>query len=447
MRGWTHFLSGIAMASFFPELLADLRMGILLPVITGVYGYLPDFIDFKIRRFLWKRDYEIDPAPWDPHSKIAPMVIPVVEIRPQKRYQFYAIEGIVSKVLIDTGDRLVFTVKDTTGEVRVEAIFEDYKKFKEVYGEIKPGMKIRVPGYVDVDNEGVKLVFADAPHPQYIASMIAKAIDEAFESGKMVTVKVHNIRMAGDVYRRFLIYYDTPTRSIKVYMGPLVTTGGVPIKGTDVPEYRRVGEAQTKYPFIKTYPRPTVIDAFSGPEIGYQKTTLPDGREVVEEVFIPWHRGFSHSFTAGILFALLLAPILILIGYPHVWQLVLASMLGYWMHVIEDQMGFMGNNLFPPLTKNRIPGLMIGPNIYTGMNFATSWLMIALITWNINRFTTPRPIPIPDIPLLLLLAIPTIIIYAYGVWDGIRFRRIHKAYWKYYATLEALSEEEIVGGI
>ena len=73
VRGWTHFLSGIAMASFFPELLADLRMGILLPVITGVYGYLPDFIDFKIRRFLWKRDYEIDPAPWDPHSKIAPM--------------------------------------------------------------------------------------------------------------------------------------------------------------------------------------------------------------------------------------------------------------------------------------------------------------------------------------------------------------------------------------
>ncbi|OYT40962.1 MAG: DNA-binding protein [Desulfurococcales archaeon ex4484_58] len=447
MRGWTHFLSGLAMASFFPELLADLRMGILLPVITGVYGYLPDFIDFKIRRFLWKRDYIVDPAPWDPKLKIAPMTIKVKDVREDKRYQFYALEGVVTSVLSESNDRIIFKLRDDTGEIRVEAFMDDYIRFKKIYGDIKPGDKIRVPGYIDIDNEGLKLVFSDAPHPQYIASMIAKAIDEAYESGRMITVKVFNIRMSGDIYRRFLIHYDMPTRSIKVYIGPLVTTGGVPIKGTEVPEYRRVGEAQTKYPFLKTYPRPTVIDAFSGPEIGYQKTKLPDGREVVEEVFIPWHRGFSHSFTAGILFALLLAPILYLINYHHIWQLVIASMLGYWMHVIEDQLGFMGNNLLPPLTKKRIPGLMLGPNIYTGMNFATSWLMISLITWNINRFTTPRPVPLSDPVFLLILLIPTIVIYSYGVWDSIKFRRLYKVYWKYYATLEALNEEELIGGI
>lgn len=446
MRGWTHFISGIAMASFFPELLADLKAGILLPVITGVYGYLPDFIDFKIRRFLWKRDYEIDPAPWDPKLKIAPRTIKVKDIKPDMQYQFYALEGEIVHYE-DTGEEIILWLKDETGIIKVEAVLEDYERFKKIYGDLEVGTKIRITGYIDSDRGGYKLVFSDAPHPQYIASMIAKAIDEAFETGRMVTVKLHNIRMPGDVYRRYVVYYDTPARTIKVYMGPLVTTGGVPIKGTDVPGYRKIGEAQPKYHFVKTYPRPTVIDAFSGPEIGYRKTKLPDGREVVEEVFIPWHRGFSHSFTAGFLFALALLPFLFLINYPHIWQLFLASMLGYWMHVIEDQMGFMGNNLFPPLTKNRVPGLMLGPNIYTAINFATSWMMISLIIWNINRYTLPRPVPLPDHILLPILLIPTIIIYAYGVWDSIKFRRIHKAYWKYYATLEALEEEETIGGI
>ncbi len=447
MRGWTHFLSGIAMASFFPELLADLRMGILLPVITGVFAYLPDFIDFKFRRFLWKRDYEIDPAPWDPKRKLAPMKINIKDFDLDKRWQLYYIEGTVVSVIEEGNDYIRFRVNDGTGEAIVEAIKEDYERLKRIYGEIKPGLKVRLPGYIDTGDGGIKWVVADAPHPQLIASTIARAIDEAYETGKLVTVKVYNIRMAADVYRRFLIHYDSPTRTIKVYMGPLVTTGGLPIKGTDVPEYRRVGEARTRYPFVKTYPRPTIIDAFNGPEIGYHKIVLPDGREVVEEKFIPWHRGFSHSFTAGAIAALILLPILWLIGYPHYLQLAIAAMLGYWMHVIEDQLGFMGSNLFPPLTKERIPGLMLGPNIYTGMNFATSWLMVSLIIWNINRFTLPRPIPLPDPLLLLILAAPSIIIYGYGVIDSIRFRKLYRAYWKRMAALEALEEQEQVGGL
>ncbi len=460
MRGWTHYLSGVAMATFFPELLYDIRIGILLPVITGAFGYLPDFLDFKFKRFLWKRDYEVDPAPWDPKAKIAPSYISIKDITSDKRYQLYAIRGRVTEVIekSDEEERIVFKIRDATGEIRVEAIKEDYKRLLKIHGDIKPGDTLYVPGYPDIDDKGIKFVVSDAPHPQYIADMVAKAIDEAYEKDRMITIKLHNIRMAGDVYRRYLVYYDSPNRSIKVYMGPLVTTGGAPIKGTDVPEYRRVGERQTRYPFVKVYPRPTVIDAFSGPEVGYHKIKLKDGREVVEEVFIPWHRGFSHSFTGGIVFALLLLPILLAIGFPHAWQLTLAAMLGYWMHVIEDQAGFMGSNLFPPFTKRRIPGLMLGPNYYTAMNFATAWLMVSIIIFNINRFTpqiammatgqpVPKPIPMNDWLLLGLLAIPSIIIYILAVKDGIEFRRLYKAYWKYYAAVEALEEEETVGGI
>ncbi len=435
------------MASFFPELLYDLSHGIMLPIITGAFGYLPDFIDFKFRRFLWKRDYVIDPAPWDPKRKIAPMKIRISELDESKRWQLYYIEGRIVDILERDEERIVFKLADETGTIRVEAIKEDYRRLQRIYGDIKSGMEVRLPGFLDMDEFGRKWVVADAPHPQLIAETIAKAIDEAYEKDKLVTVKIFNIRMAADVYRRFLVHYDSPSRTIKVYMGPLVTTGGLPIKGTDTPEYRRVGEARTRYPFIKVYPRPTIIDAFSGPEIGYRKTVLPDGKEIVEEVFIPWHRGFSHSFTGGIVAALLLMPILWLIGYPHWLQLTIAAMLGYWMHVIEDQLGFMGSNLFPPITKNRIPGLMLGPNIYTGMNFATSWLMIALMTWNINRFAPERPIALPDPLVLLVLAAPSIMIYIYGIYDSIKFRRLYKAYWKQMAALEALEEREEVGGL
>ncbi len=457
MRGWIHYLSGAAMATFFPVLLADLRLGILIPLITAAFGYLPDFLDFKIKKWLFPRHVEIDPAPIDPKTKVAPLTVQIKDLGKYEDYQLIAIKGVVESVDEVSEDRIVFTVNDGTGRVKVEAIREDYLRLKKIYGEIKPGLKIHIPGY-KIQKPGFepRFIASDAPHPQLIASKIAEAIDKAFEENRMIVTKVYNIRLPGDVYRRFLIHYDSPHRTIKVYMGPIVTTGGIPIRGTDVPEYRKVGEAMTKHPFVKLYPRPTVIDAFSGPEIGYRKTVIA-GKEVVEEVFIPWHRGWSHSFTGGAIAALILAGILILIGYPHWFELSIAAMLGWWMHVIEDQLGFMGSVLFPPFQKKRVPGLMIGPNHYTAMNFATAWLMLSLIIWNINRFTptitmmisgvaAPKPIPIDDWLFLLLLIWPSIIIYAYGVWDGIKFRKLYKKYWKYYALMELSEDMETIGG-
>jgi len=49
MRGWTHYFSGLAMATFFPPLLSDLARGVMWPVLAGVAGYLPDFLDFKFK--------------------------------------------------------------------------------------------------------------------------------------------------------------------------------------------------------------------------------------------------------------------------------------------------------------------------------------------------------------------------------------------------------------
>lgn len=464
MRGWTHYLSGLVMASFFTPLLEDLARGVLWPVVAGLYAYLPDFIDFKFRRFLWRRDILIDPAPQDSRLKVSPRRILIKELRPENRWQLYYIEGTVKAVIMREQELVEFVVDDGSGEIKAVAKYEDYRRLQEIIGGVlSVGMRVRVPGYMDFDAEGKPYWnVADAPHPNYIAVLVAKAIDLAYESDKMVTVKIYNIRMPGDVYRRFLIHYDTPNKKIRVLMGPLVSTGGLPIENTGVPFYRMLGEASTKHPFKKVYPRPTIIDAFSGPEIGFSKNSVEG---VVEEEFIPWHRGFTHSFTAGFLFSLILIPILLLLGYGNYLYLALAAMLGYWMHVIEDQMGFMGSVLLPPITKKRVPGLMIGPRIPAAMNFATNWAMISLLVWNLNRnlpLISPGfpkiidltkltgsliPDVIADIVLLVMLLIPTIIIYVLGIIDRAKFIKMLRERVPEKKLEELLEEMEEVGGL
>ncbi len=432
MRGWTHYFSGLAMATFFPPLLSDLARGVMWPVLAGVAGYLPDFLDFKFKKFLWKIDYEVDPAPRDPLKKISPRRVKINELPVAGRWRFYYLEGFIERVIEES---------------------EDYFKLREMFGAsirevASSGKRVRIPGYLDQDEQGnIYWNVADAPHPQLIASVIAEAIDRAYETGRMVTVKLHNIRMPGDFYRRYMIYYKPSTREIMVFMGPLVSTGGLPLEGTMTPEYRRVGIAKTKHPFTKVYPRPTIIDAFSGPEIGFERVG-----DTVEEVFIPWHRGFSHSITGAIVIGGLIGLISLLAGYANWMYLAIASILGFLMHVIEDQLGLMGSVLLPPLTKRRIRGLMLGANKPGLMNFATNWLMIALMTWNLNRYmplidpTLPKIIKLstlvpgitPDMEdalLLLLLALPTIIVYIWGIFD-------RKKYLERIKEVEFLKKEE-----
>ncbi|MFN3268105.1 MAG: hypothetical protein ACK416_02475, partial [Zestosphaera sp.] len=174
---------------------------------------------------------------------------------------------------------------------------------------------------------------------------------------------------------------------------------------------------------------------------------------------------FTHSFTAGFLFSLLLIPILLLLGYGNYLYLALAAMLGYWMHIIEDQMGFMGSVLLPPITKKRVPGLMIGPRIPAAMNFATNWAMISLLVWNLNRNLPlispgfPKIIDltkltgslitdmIADIVLLVMLLFPTTIIYVLGIIDRAKFIKMLKERVPEKKLEELLEEMEEVGGL
>ena len=64
MKGFTHFISGVAIASCFPEAVIAASAGNPLYFILGGFGgILPDTIDFKFVRFLYRVDIEVQPDP------------------------------------------------------------------------------------------------------------------------------------------------------------------------------------------------------------------------------------------------------------------------------------------------------------------------------------------------------------------------------------------------
>jgi len=63
MKGITHFLSGIAAASFIPTVVQQSAQGAWLLALAGACALLPDTLDFKFARFLERPDDVIDPGP------------------------------------------------------------------------------------------------------------------------------------------------------------------------------------------------------------------------------------------------------------------------------------------------------------------------------------------------------------------------------------------------
>jgi membrane-bound metal-dependent hydrolase YbcI (DUF457 family) len=66
MKGLTHFISGVAMGSFIP---AAVRMAnnkidnSLILALGGLFGIMPDTLDFKVGQFFSQADYDVDVDP------------------------------------------------------------------------------------------------------------------------------------------------------------------------------------------------------------------------------------------------------------------------------------------------------------------------------------------------------------------------------------------------
>lgn len=216
--------------------------------------------------------------------------------------------------------------------------------------------------------------------PQAIADQIADAVAAAADHPGLYRLKINTLRRSADQWQQFKIRFDPQLQSVEVELGPVVTTGQVPVPGTYPAEGTSKGWKKLALPIEETYEAVTTVDIFDGPAFGFEKGQ--DGRMQIQ--FLPWHRSWTHSLVIGMILAV---PIGIWLG----WRGGLVAFLAYAVHVLEDQLGFMGSNLFAPFHNKRIPGLHWMRSGDALPNFGTVWFCCLLIFWNCYR-AIPDPI-------------------------------------------------------
>ncbi|MCR4408103.1 MAG: metal-dependent hydrolase [Anaerolineae bacterium] len=326
MKGIVHFISGVAVATFFPQAVQAAAQDLsFVLVLGGIGGILPDTLDFKLARYFEHVDYSIDPDP-------------------------------------------------------------------------------------------------AAPDPQALAETLARALERGF-AGEPVTVQLHTMKLGADLWRQYRVFFDTEASEVVVRIGPLVTTAQVPYPASKPVEFAE-GRAPVDVPMRPGFAE-VVVDIFSGPMLAFRRRN-----GAVEIVFLPWHRRWSHSLLLALGLGLLGALLSPLHG------LVLG--LGALVHILEDQLGHMGSNLFFPLTRRRVPGLRLLRSGDAMPNFFTVWLSLVFIVFNLDRFSSaPLLTPLPY--FLLTLLVPwTLILGANWLLSRGRAPRISEAL----AVSEVLEEAE-----
>lgn len=312
MKGITHFLTGVALATFFPEVVRQAADGSLLPVLGGIAGIFPDTLDFKFVRYFERYDLEIDPGPH--------------------------------------------------------------------------------------------------PDPHRIADALVGAMRRAYETGQSQNMMLHTIRLGADLWRQYVVRFDPRRSEVSVRIGPVVNTGQVPFPGSE-PEGLKEVRVPLEFPLVETYDEEYKIDIFSGPSFRFERVG-----DRLRVHFLDWHRRWSHSLTLAVLLGVGVAALFALVERgiaggvtrTSLWA-GLVTTLGFAGHVLEDQLGFMGSNLFYPFTKGRTAGLRLLRSGDAIPNFLTVWLALAIILFNLDRFSaSPRLDPISY--LLLFVGLPLVVL-------------------------------------
>ncbi len=318
MKGITHFITGVALATFFPEVVRSGAQGSLLPVLGGIAGILPDTLDFKFGRYFEAYDLEIDPGP--------------------------------------------------------------------------------------------------QPDARRIAEQVAEAMRRAYESGKPQNVMLHTIRLGADLWRQYAVRFDPERGEVTVRVGPIVNTSQSPLPGSE-PAGTEEARVRVGVPLVHTYDAENKIDIFSGPSFKFER----QGDQLYVH-FLDWHRRWSHSLTLAAALGLATAGLAALVEFlgrgsltrTPLWAGLVVG-LGFAGHVLEDQLGFMGSNLFWPLTKRRAIGAQLLRSGDALPNFLTVWTALALILFNLDRFSA-RPLLNPWLYLGLAVVLPLVVLGGLYQW-------------------------------
>lgn len=214
-----------------------------------------------------------------------------------------------------------------------------------------------------------------APDPQMIADAVAAAIDIAAERNSPFRIRLNTIRLAPDLWQRYSLKLHPQTRNLEISLQEKIDTSKTPVAAP--PETNNHASADFKPKIKLDYLATTNIDIFEGPI--FQMTPTPNGQ--VTPLFIPWHRSWSHSFITAMLIAIPL-------GLCWNWIASAIAMLAYSAHILCDQLGFLGSNLFWPISRYRTTGLKKQHSGNAFANFYSIWIACLLILWNISFSVT-----------------------------------------------------------
>jgi membrane-bound metal-dependent hydrolase YbcI (DUF457 family) len=313
MKGISHFTSAIATATFVPGVvsLAANEHSLLL-VMAGVFGLLPDWLDFKIARYFEPADEDVEP---------------------------------------------------------------------------------RVPDF----------------NAQEMADRVTAAMRRAFDEDDAITIQLHSAQFGPDRWQKYSIQFDVEHNQVLIRPGPAINSGGFAVgtHGDPGPVGRALVGPKIRY----TYDGEMWVETMEGPSFEFSKT-FSEGRpgdEALEISFLPWHRRWSHSLVLAALFGLVVGA---LFGAPAGWVAAVA----FATHVLEDQLGHLGSNLWWPFTGRRGAGLRLMHSGDPLPNFATVFTACGLILYNLNRFAAP-PLFEGNVFLLwavLVPAIASLMLYAAG---------------------------------
>ncbi len=344
MKGIAHFLTGVAIATCFPEVVRGAADGSLLPLLGGIAGILPDTLDFKFVRYFERYDEEIDPGP--------------------------------------------------------------------------------------------------EPDAREIAERLAGAMRRAYETGRPQNVMLHTIRLGADLWRQYAVRFDPSWNEVLVRTGPIVNTAQIPLPGSEpslptLPSNGEVfpsnptgeeahsgpsteGEARAKVgvPMAPTHDEEIKVDIFSGPSFKFERRD-----DQLHIHFLDWHRRWTHSLTLAVTLGLGTAGTAALtesltrgsLTRMPLWAGLVAA-LGLTGHALQDQLGYMGSNLFYPFTRGRIAGLRLLRSGDAVPNFLTVWTSVALILFNLDRFSA-QPLLNPWWFLGLAVVLPVVVLGGLYQWQ------------------------------
>lgn len=229
------------------------------------------------------------------------------------------------------------------------------------------------------------------PDPGLIATALAHAVGRAMATGKCMRVRLHTVRVGSGLWQQYRLRFDVAAQQVQVDYTGVVNTSQEPVTAEGADEKPGSCRIKLPCPVALEYRAETDIDIFDGPTFALEP--MPDGRVRVR--FIPWHRQWTHSLVIAAAVGVAAA------AAGGVMAGIVAG--GAWaLHVLADQAGFLGSNLFYPFTRQRTPGRQIAEADHPWVNVVMIWLSSLLVLGNLSRQAEPPGLGV-SFPALLLL--------------------------------------------